>query len=123
MVWFNHINNSSIFYCRNNRHSYTAPCNQLPLSDIHSRLPDTFDTTYADNFNLENAVVQKLLLEKIFKEPSLTDEERKLLKLMYDNPNITLDELANQMKWGYREKVRRTLKRIRMKLQKYKPYD
>lgn len=100
-----------------------AKANKRAIWHKAARLPDNFDTTYADDFNLENAVVQKILLEKIFKDPSLTEEERKLLKLMYDDPNITLDELANRMEWGYREKVRRTLKRIRMKLQKYNPYD
>ncbi|MTI84277.1 MAG: hypothetical protein FH756_10300 [Firmicutes bacterium] len=85
-----------------------------------SRFPDGFEDKYPSDFNPEKQVTDKLLIDQMIEEPSLTAKERKLLAILYENPDASNSELAELMGFNHREQVRRARFSIKKKLETFR---
>ncbi len=92
-------------------HEYTA-----------AQLPENVgrDIRFADKQDIENEVVNRLTVEEMFEEQSLTEKERSLLAFLYDKPDATLDEMASSLAISHKEMARRVLLGLRKKLSQYR---
>ena len=82
------------------------------------RFPDGYDAI-DPTANVEKFVSDKMLVDQLIANHSLTDEERKFIEILYKNPGSTFQELADIMGLKHRESARRMLVKIRKKLIKY----
>ncbi|PJW21984.1 hypothetical protein CV632_01275 [Geobacillus thermodenitrificans] len=74
---------------------------------------------HLDGFNpTENQAIANIIVEQMAQDESLTDEERRLFQLMHQNPDASLQELADEL-GTYKQKVKRMISRLRSKLGKY----
>lgn len=70
--------------------------------------------------SIEDEVLNKLVVQQILNDPALTMEERHLLAVIYETPNLSFQELACLSGLKHHEQVRRILTRIKNKLSDYK---
>jgi hypothetical protein len=91
-------------------HEYTA-----------ARLPEEIDrdARFADTQNVENEVVNRMTVEGMFAEESLTEQERSLLSFLYEKPDATLAEMASALGLSHKEQARRLHVGLRRKLAPY----
>lgn len=70
-------------------------------------------------YNIEKEVIDKMFIEILPGEESLTTEKKEFLRVMYKNPGASLRELAQLTECNHQKTVRRMLKRIWQKLARY----
>lgn len=85
-------------------------------------LGENFEQTYSDSDDIEKEVTDKMFVNVLISDGTLTDDERHLLEVMHANPGATLRELAEQTVFNHPQKVSRAMKRVRGKLAKYKEF-
>lgn len=68
---------------------------------------------------VEKVATDKLFVSQLINDPVLTDEERRFLKALYDDPEASFQNLADVMGYSHREQARRKLRRIQKKLARY----
>lgn len=84
--------------------------NALPLLEETSQyLPDK-------RVNIENDVLNRDLIERVLTDESLTVQERRLLHVIYDNPDSSYREIAILVDLKHHQQVTRSLHKIRSKL-------
>jgi hypothetical protein len=69
--------------------------------------------------DVADTVVDLMVVQQILSDQRLSDEERKLLQTIYENPDDKPAEIARKMGFQYRVEYDRMLKRIRRKLVDY----
>jgi hypothetical protein len=69
--------------------------------------------------NIEDDVCNRDLIQQMMLEQSLNDNERRLLRYLYDEPDASLRQIASDLELGHKETARRMLHRLRQKLTKY----
>ncbi|MFD2213754.1 hypothetical protein ACFSKK_08700 [Metabacillus endolithicus] len=69
--------------------------------------------------NVEEDVIFNSIVTQIFKDTSLTEQERLLLLARYEYPDASLKELSNLVGLEHHEQVRRSFNRIRKKMAHY----
>ena len=69
--------------------------------------------------NLENNVIDTVLIQQMITEPSLDEQERALLRYLYDYPEATLREIADTLGLGHPQTASRLLEKLQKKLAKY----
>lgn len=84
------------------------------------RFSDFANEVYPGKENTEKTVTERILLDQIMNEPSLTDLERKFLQVRYENLDASFDELSFIMGLGNKVKAWRLMDSIRKKLEKYR---
>lgn len=89
--------------------------------DIDS-LGESFEQTFPDTVDTEKEVTDRIFVDMLIADETLTDDERQLLEIIYVNPGATLRELAEQTEFNHPEKVKRAMNRIRKKIAKYKEF-
>ena len=82
------------------------------------RFPDGYDAI-DPTANVEKFVSDKMLVDQLIADHSLTNEERKFIEILYKNSGSSFQELAELMGFKHRESARRMLHKIRKKLIKY----
>lgn len=96
----------SCLYTEKNKPWYTA-----------TTLADEFDEFWADeSLNPEQLYLMKETVNEMFNHPSLSDTERKLLEVIYDNPDGSYREWGEEIGINHPETVRRHIKSLKMKL-------
>lgn len=99
----------SCLYTEKNKPWYTA----APLAD-------EFDEFWADeSLNPEQMYLVKETVTEMFNESSLTEKERLLLTVIYDYPSGSFREWGKEMGINHPETVRRMLKSLQMKINRY----
>lgn len=71
------------------------------------------------NDNTEQKATNRVLVNQIINDPILTEEERRFIKIFYDNTGATFREIAEMMGYNHSETARRLLARVRKKLTRY----
>jgi hypothetical protein len=84
------------------------------------RLPEWFDEVYPGTKNTEKDVLNRLLVDQIMNEPSLSPQERRLLQVLCENYDASYEELAKIMGLRHRTRAWRLMQSIRNKLEKYR---
>jgi hypothetical protein len=81
-------------------------------------LPHLFEETYPDpvTSRLQDHIVASDTVSHMLADESLTDEEHLLLVFLYENPNATLQEIAELRGTPYRQTAKRAIGRLRTKL-------
>lgn len=75
--------------------------------------------TYPSNEDVESAVINKINVEQLSNDSTLTVNERRLLNLLKQYPLASNQDLAVLLGYTYREKVRRLKLNLRKKGEKY----
>jgi DNA-directed RNA polymerase specialized sigma24 family protein len=71
---------------------------------------------------LEEDVANSDLIEQMMMDSTLNERERSLLRYLYDKPDASFQEIANDLNLKHKETARRVMVRLRKKLYKYKQY-
>lgn len=79
-------------------------------------LPLDFEQNYPSPENIESDVTNRVLVNQILNDPVLTKDEREFLKVYYDNPGTSFQQLADALGYKHRENTRRVFARIKKKL-------
>lgn len=66
--------------------------------------------------DVEGQVIMKITVENMIADPVLTDEERAVIKYMYENPGASYSEIAEELGLSNKMKVARIIERLRKKL-------
>lgn len=75
------------------------------------------DKDLPSNFDVENEVVNTLVAEQILNNNDLlSEQERKVLQVKYERPNVSFLELANELGLNHHEQARRIYKRATNKI-------
>jgi hypothetical protein len=86
-------------------------------SEVFS-LKDETAEFISNDVDIESDVLNRVLVEQILNDPSLTAQERYLLHLIYINADASYSEIAKKAGFNHHEQVRRTLNCISNKLKK-----
>ncbi|MFB7140953.1 hypothetical protein ACFCYN_14975 [Gottfriedia sp. NPDC056225] len=70
--------------------------------------------------SIENNVTDTLLVQQIMNDPSLSENERVLLRFLYDKPEATLRDISKELGLGHPQKASRLLEKVQKKLTKYR---
>lgn len=68
----------------------------------------------------EQDVLSSMMIEEMANEPTLAEEERQMFRLLSNDPEMTLQELADELGLKSRMQASRTKERLARKLQKYR---
>jgi hypothetical protein len=79
-------------------------------------MPDPRTSHVEDDFCNRDLIIQMML------EPSLSNQERCLLRYLFDEPDASLRQIAADLGLGHQETTRRLLNRLQKKLAAYKTY-
>ncbi|SCM99110.1 Uncharacterized protein BWINRASL_05343 [Bacillus mycoides] len=84
--------------------------NILPLKDEAAEfIADT-------QVDIETEIINNDLVERILNDSALTEQEKQLLQMIYNNPDMSNRDIAKVVGLNHHEQVTRLLKRIKRKL-------
>ncbi|MDF2039355.1 MULTISPECIES: hypothetical protein [Cytobacillus] len=86
-------------------------------------LSDDFNEYWPDTSLLQDEqLIINETIDELFCDKSLTEDERRLLEIIYDNPTESLREWGEKFGFNHPETVRRRYLSLKRKLSKYSPY-
>ncbi|GAM12110.1 hypothetical protein [Mesobacillus selenatarsenatis] len=86
---------------------------ELKVRRLKEEAADYIPDTQTD---VEGSSVNSLLVAQILAVPTLTEQERKLLRTKYDNPDLSKVELSSALGLKHHQEVTRLFKRLKIKL-------
>ncbi|WP_133309142.1 hypothetical protein [Aeribacillus pallidus] len=88
-----------------------------------SEFDEVLEETIPDKtVDVEETAINRVLIEQMSHDESLTDEEKRLFQLLRADPEASNQKLAEKMEYKHKEKIRRLKENLREKLARYYYY-
>lgn len=96
---------------------YTTKQGMFELSILPLRI--YAEGIISDGVNIESRIVNEQFCIEIISDSILNKEELDLLSIIYENPDLSYEKIAELMGFKHHEQIRRALKKINKKLNQY----